>query len=148
MVVLFKEYKLLFLLDVLFQETIWNVRLFHRHPILVCYTSLNHQVNWMKRESREKKKGFHGCTAPKDMERIIRVLLVRQGCKMKNSFIILFFIFGCWIIINKIWFELFIFISSKKGWKTTFRIHCKNVIFHWIMKNGLSHDNNHRKIYQ
>ena len=113
----FKEYKLLFLLDVLFQETIWNVRLFHRHPILVCYTSLNHQVNWMKRESREKKKGFHGCTAPKDMERIIRVLLVRQGCKMKNSFIILFFIFGCWIIINKIWFEVFIFISSKKGWK-------------------------------
>ena len=76
----FEEYKLLFLLDVLFQETIWNVRLFHRHPILVCYTSLNHQVNWMKRESREKKKGFHGCTAPKDMEHIIRVLLVRQGC--------------------------------------------------------------------
>ena len=54
------------------EETIW-MWLFHRHPILVCYTSLNHQVNWMKRESREK--------AFTDLQylriwNIIRVLLV------------------------------------------------------------------------
>ena len=41
------------ILNHFWKKTIW-MWLFHRHPILVCYTSLNHQVNWMKRESREK----------------------------------------------------------------------------------------------